>query len=70
MIFVAIIAAALALVGLLIITLKEDRMLRTVRGRPAAADRRLFKVFVIAVLLALLAFYAYMRINPASGALL
>ena len=69
MIFLAIFAVAVV-AGLLIIALKEDHVLRTVRGRPAAADRRLLKVFAIAVFLALLAFYIWFQINPAPGAFL
>jgi hypothetical protein len=62
--------AAVVVAGLLIITLRQDRELRTVRGRPAAADRRLLRVFAIAALLALISFYVWFRINPAPGALL
>ena len=69
MIFLAIFAVAVV-AGLLIIALKEDHVLRTVRGRPAAADRRLLRVFAIAALLALISFYVWFRINPAPGALL
>jgi hypothetical protein len=62
--------AGLAVLGLLIMILNEDRMLREVRGRPAAADRHLLRVFVLVVVLALIAFYAWFMINPAPGALL
>lgn len=60
----AAIFAGFAIVGLMIMTLMEDR----VRGLPAAADKRLLRVFALAVLLALIAFYVWFRINLAPGA--
>jgi hypothetical protein len=63
-VFFAAIFAWLAVLGLLIMTLMEDR----VRGRPATADSRLLKVCVLLLVLALIAFYVWFKINPTRGA--